>query len=68
MEVAVIWTICAIVGAIMSESRNRSKIGGFFLGLIFGVFGIAVIVLVGKKKEEKVEHKDYSKMISDIKD
>jgi hypothetical protein len=48
----VIWVICGIVGAVMSEKRGRSRFGGFVLGLLLGVIGIAIVVLMGHAKAE----------------
>lgn len=46
-----IFIIMGIIGAQMSEKRNRSKFGGFALGFLLGLIGLAVIALVGEKKE-----------------
>jgi len=37
-----------IIGATMAENRNRSTIGGFFLGFLLGLIGLAIIALMGR--------------------
>ena len=53
-----LWIICAIIGANMAKNRHRSHVGGFFLGLLLGLIGLAILALMGdakEKKEAKVE-------------
>jgi hypothetical protein len=46
----VIWLICAIIGAVMAEKRGRSTVGGFMLGLLLGLIGLAIIAIAGEKR------------------
>ena len=43
MEYVGIWFLCAIFSAILASYKNRSSVGWFFVGLIFGPFGLLVI-------------------------
>lgn len=45
-----VFIIMGIIGALMSEKRERSKVGGFALGFFLGLIGIAIIAVIGKKK------------------
>lgn len=49
-----VWLITGIIGAVMSEKRGRSTVGGFCLGFFLGLIGIAIIALVGEKKTETI--------------
>lgn len=40
------------IGACMAEKRNRSRFGGFALGLLLGLIGLAIIALMGRKKDD----------------
>ena len=44
-----IFIIMGIIGALMSEKRHRSRIGGFALGFLLGLIGIALIAVIGEK-------------------
>lgn len=50
MLFVIIWVGFAIVTAIAASSRGRDPIGWFFIGLVFGVFGL-IAVLVMKPEE-----------------
>ena len=41
----VFWLICAFIAAAIAESKGRSVIGWFFLGLLIGVFAIIIIAV-----------------------
>lgn len=43
MEYVAIWLLCAIFSAILASYKNRNPVGWFFVGLIFGPFGLLVI-------------------------
>jgi len=45
-----IWIICAFIGRSMAINRNRSAGGGFILGLLLGLIGLAIIALLGEQK------------------
>ena len=50
-----IWTIIillvmGIIGAGMAERRGRSSVGGFALGALLSLVGLAIIALMGNKK------------------
>lgn len=38
------------IGAGMAERRNRSRFGGFALGFLLGLVGLAIIALMGKRE------------------
>jgi FtsH-binding integral membrane protein len=46
-----VFIIMGIIGTQMSKKRNMSKLGGFALGFLLGLIGLAIIALVGEKKE-----------------
>lgn len=44
MEILLIcWALCAVGSAVIATSKGRSGFGWFFLGLIFGIFGLIMI-------------------------
>jgi hypothetical protein len=45
----VIWLGCAVIAALIGQSKNRSVVGSFLLGLILGLIGIVIIALMPKK-------------------
>lgn len=47
-----VFIVMGIIGVNMSEKRNRNRFGGFALGFFLGLIGIAIIALVGEKKEK----------------
>ncbi len=52
MEFFIYLAICAglgFAGMHMAESRGRSKGGGFGIGFILGLLGLAIIALMGPK-------------------
>ena len=56
MEIIIFLIINTVLGAIgtaMAEDRNRSAAGGFFLGLLLGLIGLAIIALMGKLPKEQ---------------
>lgn len=42
--------IIGIIGASMAGKRNRSTFGGFLLGLLLGLIGLAIIAIAGNKE------------------
>lgn len=40
--VVVIWLICATVGSVIAQWKNRNRFEGFILGLLLGLIGIAI--------------------------
>jgi succinate-acetate transporter protein len=42
----------AVASASIMGAKNRSSAAGFFLGLLFGVFGL--LVVIGMPKKDKV--------------
>lgn len=46
----VVWLITGIIGASMAERRGRSTIGGFALGFLLSLVGLAIIALMGQKE------------------
>ena len=53
-----VFIIMGIIGALMSEKRHRNKVGGFILGFLLGLIGIAIIAVAGEKKIEKTKGSD----------
>lgn len=60
-----VFIIMGIIGTQMSEKRNGSKIGGFALGFLLGLIGLAIIALVGENKELHFVLKEDSKKALD---
>lgn len=46
MSLLILWLASAIVSAIIASNKRRSAIGWFVLGLIFGIFAVAVIAVL----------------------
>jgi uncharacterized membrane protein len=46
MELFVLWSFCAITGAVIAGRKNRSIFGWFLLSAIFGVFAVIAVVLL----------------------
>jgi hypothetical protein len=44
--VAVVWVACGAVGALIAEHKNQPRFGGFALGVLLGVFGIAIAAIL----------------------
>lgn len=44
MEIFLLWLGCAILCAVVAPGRGRSGAGWFFIGLIFGVFGVIALL------------------------
>jgi hypothetical protein len=51
MWILILAFVFGIIGATMADSRNRSSVGGFALGFLLGVVGIAIIAVLGTKKD-----------------
>lgn len=65
MGVIMLFVLClitAIIGMAMADSRGRSAMGGFFLGLFLTVIGLAIIALMGKAPSEE-SHSNYNNEI-----
>ncbi len=43
--IVVVWVICGIIGALIAPRKGWDPSGGFVVGVIFGVFGIAYLSL-----------------------
>lgn len=56
--VIIIGIICGIICAFMADHKGRSVIGWFFLGFLFGLFGLVASFIVSNLKEakQKEEH------------
>lgn len=46
--ILITFLITGIIGASMADNRNRSTLGGFILGGVLGLIGLAIIALMGK--------------------
>jgi hypothetical protein len=49
--------MCGIASSMIFKSKGRDKVGGFFLGVVFGPFGI-VFALLWSKDYKAIEHRD----------
>ena len=43
MEIVIIWLLFAVFSALLASGKNRSGVGWFFVGLLFGPFGLLVV-------------------------
>ena len=48
-----VWLACAIACAIIAGNKGRSGFGWFFIGLIFGVFGLLIALVVSDLRGEQ---------------
>ena len=60
MEIVFYLVICVVIGMAgmhMADTRGRSKVGGFGMGFLLGLIGLAVIAIMGhaNTKESKDE-------------
>jgi hypothetical protein len=63
MEYVLFWIVFAILSSILAGQRNRSQLGWFFIGLIFGPFGLLVAFVPKKEKaKEKVIQLDKEQL------
>jgi hypothetical protein len=57
--ISIIWLSFAAVTGFVSKKRNKSFLYGFFIGCVFGIFGVILILLLPKKDMKKnVMHTD----------
>src|SRR5271169_354769 len=61
MEIFVIWTAVAIVGAIVAKNRGRSDIGWFFLCLLLTPLAILVLLALPSMKPSGFEAEAFYK-------
>lgn len=45
----IIWLLCAIPAAVIAHSKNLNVVAWFFLGAVFGVFGIVAVLRQARK-------------------
>lgn len=48
----VVWLICATVGSLIAQWKNRNRFEGFALGLVLGLVGIAIESLLPTEPPE----------------
>jgi len=60
--------VLAIIGMAMAESRGRSAGGGFLLGFLLGLIGLAIIALMGQAQNNGTDNKARNEIISKIKE
>jgi hypothetical protein len=41
--IAIVWFLCGVTCGVIAESKNRSGIGWFFVGLGLGIFAILMV-------------------------
>lgn len=47
----IIWAFFGWLGYTMAQTRKRNEVLWAFLGVIFGIFAIVVLALIGEAKE-----------------
>lgn len=57
MTYVIIWVLCGFASAMVASSKGRSASGWFFMGLIFGPFGILFALFSGKEGPDENEKK-----------
>jgi hypothetical protein len=48
MEILILWLVCAVVGALIAQSKNRSPVVGALWGGLLGVIGVVIIACHSK--------------------
>ncbi|MFI5144634.1 MAG: hypothetical protein ACHQJ4_03480 [Ignavibacteria bacterium] len=56
--ISIVWLSFALVTGYISKRRDKSFLYGFFIGCVFGIFGIILILLLPKSKKKYVLHED----------
>jgi len=51
MEFVFIWLAFAVITALAAGARGRSAFAWLFLGLIFGVFALLAVLVMGRAKK-----------------
>src|SRR5271157_4377259 len=44
-------TCFAVATSLAAKSRNRDPLGWFFIGLLFGLFGLIAVLVMGEQEE-----------------
>ncbi|MDX9742807.1 MAG: SHOCT domain-containing protein [Arcobacteraceae bacterium] len=80
MEIVILWILFGIFSSIIASNKNRNALGWFFVGLLFGPFGLLVAFLSPidikqpttivkvNKKSEYIENLEAVQKLSDLKD
>jgi len=61
MEIVLLWLLFGVFSAMIASGKNRSTAGWFFVGILFGPFGLLVAAmpkLDDSAKESKPSHRD----------
>lgn len=66
MELALIWLFFGIFSALIASKRNRSVLGWFLIGFLFGPFGLLFAFFM-KDGKEHGEYKSFSLGIQPVK-
>jgi len=48
MGLFIVWSACAMLGAVIAGSKNRSVFGWFLLSLVFGIFAVIAVAALPK--------------------
>ena len=51
MEIVLLWFLFGIFSAVIASGKNRSGFGWFFVGLVFGPFGLVVAFLPANEED-----------------
>ena len=52
----VVWTVCGIVGSLIWQRKGGSSRSGFWIGFLWGVFGIAYLAIVTPSGQRVCPH------------
>lgn len=54
MEVAIIWIGMAIACSIVASNKGRSGIGWFFIGLLFSLIALIIVLVLPSLRADKI--------------
>jgi uncharacterized membrane protein YeiB len=63
MEILILWVACAIICAIVANLKGRSVVGWFFLGLLFGLLAVIIILCLSSNRTSMTDVLAAQKLI-----
>ena len=62
------YIICfGVVTSLAAKSRNRDPLGWFFIGLVFGLFGLIAVLVMGEQEDENDLHSPVQNIVQPAK-
>ena len=65
--IIVIWLFFAAITSYLAAKRKRNIINWLLIGILFGIFGIIIIILFPPKNKKEIEVKHTDKLNSRLK-